>query len=396
MSVTADQALVKEINRTLVLDIIRRNTPISRPDVGRMVGLGKGTISNLVNALIDSEWVHETGYAQSTGGRRPAMLMFNADAATAIGIDVRVDAIHGVVTNMGGAVLCRTRQLLRAADVEHVYGQLRSVVLSLLERSPSSRYGISGIGVGFAGLVDDSGSVTYAPSFGWRNVELQARLAADFDLPVIVDNEARMGAYGEAELGTHPFATDMIYVSIGNGIGTGLIIGGKLYRGSTGFAGEAGHMVTTAEDGADTPALQSWQSMASVSALVRRAARLLDDERIATVSQVDALGILIASAEAGHENARELFSQAGRHIGVGVANLLHLLNPGQVVIGGDMARAAPWIEPAILDAIRPLVPLYEAGPLPIGFSSLGGDATVLGAASLASTPVLKGMRVVAS
>lgn len=388
--VTADQSLMKEINRTLVLDAVRRFSPISRPDVGKQVGLGKGTISNLVNGLIDDEWVCETGFAQSNGGRRAAMLVFNEEAAHVVGVDISVDGIRAILANLRGKVLFREECAIAETEPEYVYSQLTKVISTLMSKAPTSRYGIAGIGVGFAGVIDDAGCIVFAPSFHWRMFKLQDRLAAEFGLPVVVDNEARVGVLGEVEFGGHEPVANMVYVSIGNGIGTGIMINNVLYRGATGFAGEAGHMADFQSGAADVElsSVRSWQSAASVSALVRRA------RESTALGPSATFDLVLDLAGKNDGRALALLHSAGIRIGIGVANLIHLLNPTLVVIGGEMVRARRWIEPAIDEAIRHIVPLYREQPLPIGFSALEADATVLGAAAMTCSNFLKGIRVV--
>ncbi|MCM3763865.1 ROK family transcriptional regulator [Neobacillus niacini] len=396
MAVTGDQFLVKEINKTVVLEAIRRHAPISRADVCKITGLNKGTVSNLVNELLDSHFVYETGPGESSGGRKPVILMFNNWAGFAIGVNLKVDLISAVLTDLQGNIIERNETPLLTNSQSDIYQKLKQSIEGLMAKTSESPYGVVGIGIGFPGTIDDEGNVLIAPTLKWKNVPLQTMLERDFSIPIIIYNEARVGAQGETEFGLGKNSANMLYISIDNGIGTGIMIDKELYKGHLGFSGEAGHTTFDINgEPCECGNVGCWQHYASVRPLLKQALLLEDmKEQLlrAGKSQPD-MELLVQLAEEGHMGVRQLFSTIGTNIGIGISNLVRILNPELVIIGGLMAVAERWLIDSITETVKQRASLYYEHELEIRFSQLGSDATVLGAASLAISQLFKKTRV---
>ena len=238
----ADQFLVKKMNlKTLFKEIIRKS-PISRAELSKITGLNKSTVSSQINTLIEKNLVFEIGQGQSSGGRRPVMLVFNKKAGYALGIDIGVDFINGILTDLGGNVVASQYKETAVSSAEEAIAILFSLIDELISSVPDSRYGLVGIGVCVPGIVDKNEEIVFTPNSDWIVKDLKSIIEQKFSVPVLIENEANAGAYGEKVFGAAKNLSNIIYVSIGTGIGIGIIINQELYRGNNGFSGEMGHM----------------------------------------------------------------------------------------------------------------------------------------------------------
>ncbi|KRF30509.1 ROK family transcriptional regulator [Paenibacillus sp. Soil787] len=377
MRQTGDLNLVKKINKSIVLHHIRTNSPISRARIAEITGLTKATVSSLVNELIESSVVEEIGVGESSGGRKPMMLLFNGTAGYAIGVDLGVTDILAVLTDLSGKIIREVRVQHDNASVEKVVELLTTTIRGMIESAPESVYGIIGIGIGVPGICDESGNLLFAPNLGWENVPLQQQIEETFNIPVVIDNEANAGAVGEKQFGAGKDTANLVYVSIGIGIGAGIIIKGELYRGATGFSGEIGH-ISIQHDGpkCSCGSLGCWELYASEHALLTQARRELNDDAVD-------LEALLSKAEAGDPTVIALFERLGYYLGIGVVNIINGYNPEYIILGGRLASAERWL-------MKPLLALLEKRSLPhprkqlkVAFSELSDRSTVLGAASFA-------------
>ncbi|SES93725.1 xylose repressor, XylR [Oceanobacillus limi] len=378
-SKTWNQHVVKKENKSLVLGTIRTHSPISRADIASLTGLNKGTVSSLVSELLEEQLIYESGPGESNGGRRPVMLLFNQQAGFSIGIDLGVNYLLGVLTDLEGNICYEKLVKFKDLSYEEMEVKLVEVVDNLMENTPSSYYGIIGIGIGVPGTVSKSGEIQLAPNLGWKNVDLKTIMEVKYNLPVVIENEANAGAYGEKKFGAGKSFNHIIYVSVGIGIGVGLILNGHLYRGNHGFSGELGHM--TIESGGRKCRCGNegcWELYASEQALVKNA------EKIAFPSlPKDELSLenLLTLAEAGDLEAIHLFKQTGDYLGIGINNIINIFNPEQVIIGNRMAFAEDWLTEPLKDRMVKQTLWYQQQDLQINFSELSTHSSALGVAA---------------
>jgi len=400
---------MKKLNKSIILDTIIEASPVSRAAISEKTGLNKATVSNLVTELIASELVYETGPGASSGGRKPVMLLFNDKAGYAVGIDLGVNYILTVVTDLKGSIVKERRIPLREQDlnVDYALEQLADAIRWALTSIPESPYGIVGVGIGVPGLVNSEGIILSAPNLKWHNLDIRSSIESMFQLPVTVDNEANTGALGEKAYGAYGSAKDMIYVSAGIGIGVGIIVNNVIYRGFSGFSGEMGHM-TIHMDGllCSCGNRGCWELYASEHALLSQAAAYLRESGTGTVNlplaeaqhePVDAEGpdriadgqseltldSLIHMANQGDSRIVELFQRVGTYLGIGIANVINTFNPELVVIGNRLALIKPWIESSMLNCVEQRSLPYHHKRVHIEFSNLGMKSAAVGAASLA-------------
>lgn len=382
MKITGDQQLIKKMNKSIVLDTIRQQQPLSRADIAAAIGLNKATVSSLVAELIDSRLVTEIGPGESSGGRKPTLLLFNKHAGYAVGVDIRVHDLFVVIVDLEGHIIREKNVPLADYSPDSVINQIKSTVSLLCRKLPDTPYGVVGIGIGVPGLVNESSKVVSAPNLGWNNVDLAGSLGSGFGQHIYIDNEANAGAIGEKLFGAGLHSRDMVYLSIGIGIGSGIIVGGQLYRGTSNFSGEVGHM-TIAENG---PLCRCgnhgcWETLASEKALLDRAAQIWGDQA-PTIERV------LKQIEEGDSRAVTLLDEIGTQLGVGLANLVNILNPEMIVIGNRLSLAGKQLEDAMLRSIESRSLSYHRKKTQVEFAKLGISSTALGAASMPITAFL--------
>ncbi|SFE05562.1 Sugar kinase of the NBD/HSP70 family, may contain an N-terminal HTH domain [Paenibacillus catalpae] len=371
VTTTGDLTLIKKINTSIVLEAVLKNAPLSRAQISELTGLNKATVSNLVQDLIDSDLIIEIGPGESSGGRKPVMLLFNGQAGYAVGIDLGVNYIRGVLSDLEGNVVAELQKSLKKHQLEFTLKELVQCIEKLIGKAPVSPYGIVGIGIGVPGIVDDQGSILFAPNLEWRDVELQHMLEERFQLPVTIDNEANAGAQGEQKYGIGRGIAHQIYVSVGIGIGTGIILNKELYKGATGFSGELGHLsIEYSGKPCRCGNEGCWELYASENALLEQAAPL----------GFDSLEDLLEAADAGNEEVRALFYKIGEYMGAGISNIVNVFNPDVVIIGNRMSRAKTWLEEAVQSSVARRTLPYHRERLKILFAELQDQSAVRGAA----------------
>ena len=371
---TGDQALIKRINTAIVLESILRGAPLSRAQISERTGLNKATVSSLVQDLIDGSLVRETGPGESSGGRKPVMLEFIASAGHAIGIDLGVNYIRGVLMDLQGGIVRERTAPLRLTEPEYVIGELCAAIDELAAVAPGSPYGIVGIGVGVPGLVDESGSVLFAPNLKWRDVPLKRQLSERYGLPITIDNEANAGAIGEQKYGAGRHIANLVYVSVGIGIGTGLILHKSLYKGASGFSGEMGHLSVEAHGKPCSCGNRGcWEIYASEKSLLAQAEEL---------GYSDLEQLLAAGAE-GNEQVLAMFKGVGEYLGVGIANIVNVFNPDAVIIGNRMSQAREYLEGELRQTVVQRAIGFHLRKVQLLFAELGERSAMLGAAEMA-------------
>lgn len=372
-SITWNQQVVKKNNTALVFQTITQQEPISRADIAAQSGLNKATVSSLVNELLEKELVYESGPGESSGGRRPVLLHYHGTAGYSIGIDLGVNYILGVVTDLKGNIVIEDHVKVINTSFSEVIEQIKKMITLLVKDLPKTPYGIVGIGIGIPGIVDKQGSILLAPNLGWKNCEMKSLLEDEFQVPVVIVNEANAGAYGEKHFGVGQDYKDIVYVSAGIGIGVGLILNNELYQGLNGFSGEMGHMVIEINGiPCRCGSKGCWETYASEHALLSRAGS------DTTLEQ------LISFAQKNDEKAISLFKEIGSYIGYGINNIINTFNPEQIIIGNRLAMAEEWIKQPILDVVYSRSLFFQQQDLQINFSEHSTHSAALGVAALTS------------
>ncbi|MDQ0189392.1 ROK family transcriptional regulator [Alicyclobacillus cycloheptanicus] len=387
MTRTGDQAYIKELNRTILLNALRFQGEMSRTQLAAMTGLNKATVSSLIDELIAGHLVVEVGHGTSQVGRRPILLMFNASAGFVIGIDLQVGFARIVATDLAGQIVQVMESSVSSFEPQHVIDTLVRKVRELATQLPSSPLGIVGVGVAVPALVDFTrGIVINAPNLNWKNIHLKALLEHHLSVPVYVDNEANAGALAEKLSGAGRDVSDLIYVSAGVGLGTGIIVNHELIRGADGMAGEFGHMIVEPQGWKCHCGSQGcWEMYASEKALVSVYQKL--SGRSCTSEEI--LGL----AKARDAFAFEAVQFVGKYLGIGISNIVNALNPTLIIIGNRLRDAGDGLMRQIHQTVQSRCFVAGYADVQIQFTSLGQDTCAVGAASVVLHDFFSGPRV---
>ncbi len=378
----ATHQLTRRSNERLVLRTVYEQGPLSRADVARATGLTRTTVSDVVEGLIVVGLTREVGVGPSTGGKAPILLEVPADARHLVGVDVDRDRISGAIVNLRGEVRGRAERDLADCDGPAAMAALASLVEELVA---SASRPLAGVGVGTPGLVDTStGTVRWAVGLDWRDLAVGPRLVELTGLPVVVVNDSQAAAMAEWAFGGHDTSSAMIVVKVGEGIGAGIVIGGRLHVGDDSGAGEIGH---TRMGFGDLPCrcggCGCLETVASLRAVLDRASALAPESPGSALSgaPVTRDALLVAFA-AGDALARRVVIESARPLGSVLGAMIGTLGARKIVLVGAMtAFGQPWLEAVRAETQRSaLALLVEQADIDLG--TTGSDVVELGAAAI--------------
>lgn len=371
---------------TQVLRMIWTGGELSRADIAEKLGLSRSTVSGIVGELIDAGLVTEVGTGVSRGGRKPIVLKFRYDAFALVGVDLGATHVGVVLTDLSCKVLSWEE---KAHPVRTDPAGTRKLVNELVARAISRWNGparhVVGIGVAVPTPVDprhpDHFSEVVLPA--WKGEGIADTLRQKFKLPVFIDNDANLGALAESWWGASRGVADSVYIKVATGIGAGHIIGGRIYRGASGTAGEIGHLAMDPNGpvcvcglrGCLTTLIGSEALFARVKALRAKHPRT----SLKTKVTVDSL---VAEALAGDELARAVVKELADHLGTAVAGMMNLLNPAVVAIGGSLARLGELLLAPLRETVRSRTLVSSVAAARIVASELGERDVAIGAATL--------------
>jgi glucokinase-like ROK family protein len=392
---TGDQALVREINLSLIMTRLHAHAPVSRAALAAMTGLNKSTVSSLVNELIERRFVHEIGVVSTGVGRPSVQLTVNPQAGYVVSVEIGVGYIGAICTDFTANRLwaCQENTAPGAAQqtvLDQALQLIRQAIRQGQRAMPGQR--LLGIAIGVPGLVKQSdGTLLFAPNLGWRNVPLCTILQRAFpDSPIFVDNEANMAALGEHFFGAAQDHGDVLYISAGVGLGGAIVRGGQLMRGASGLAGEFGHM-TLYPDGVLCKCGNRgcWETEVSTAAVDRHVRKAISQGQ-PTLLQPDNLTFqrVIEAARNGDLVARTALGNVGRELGVGIASLVNALNPDLVVFGGTLSLASEFILPIIRHELHTRALEWDAAAATVVAAEQGFQACAMGGVAVVYQTIL--------
>ncbi len=339
---TGSKELIRDINIHLILEIILREGKISRAALSKKSGLTKATVSAIVSELLEKKLVIEVGSDDTSLGRKPILLTFNASCGHVLSIDLNVDTISAMTSNLLGEN-CRLKQYPNTAGRDTILPLLSSIVREMTAPLPPSPWGVIGICLGIHGMVWKN-EVLFTPYTSYAELPFRETLEAEFHIPVFLDNEANLSVLGEHAFYYH--VPNLIGVSVHSGIGIGVIIDNTLYTGANGSAGEFGHTIIE-PNGRPCPCgnLGCLEQYASERAILRQYADRLSLEK----ADIDAF---VAACGRQDPDAFQLLDEFVQYMAVGINNLLNTFNPDIIVINSSFTTYFPEVLQSIQDRLR--------------------------------------------
>ncbi len=395
-----DSRAMREVNRSIVLDIIRRGGRVSRTDLARRSALTKPTVSAIVEDLLARGIVQEVGFGKTvaSGGRRARLLEFNDASAAYLGICFGVNKTSVGLADARGEIRVRREIATVHGDAQAAVAGAVALAREVCTEAGFPRDRLQAVGATMPGLVDStSGRVALAPNLGWNDVPVREMLAAAFGVPVVVNNVTSAGVMAEARVGAAKGVRSFVWAHVGPGVGAGIMIDGHVFSGTRGFSGEIGHCTVLDAGPQCVCGMRGClEELVSDRALVRAAQAALSAGEASTLSAVATLDVsaVATAARAGDALAQRIVAEAGKYLGVGISYLINILDPQMIVLGGDVLEAGE----ALLAGARASMAQHslKGAQIPVVVSALGEDAGLIGAVFAAMDQSVRSYRVVAT
>lgn len=399
---TGDQIWVRERNLAIVLNYLwEAGQPVSRSYLVEISGLNKSTVGSLLAQLQSWGFVRESGKSEPRPGRPGVLIEVNPDAGRLIGVEIGVGFISVVVTDLKAQVIWHQKvetdsqiPFIQTQILEHAERLVHEAIETMTHKQH-----LFGIGVAVPALINHTtGTILFAPNLKCNNVPLRSQWQERFGVPVIVENDANAAALGEQMIGVAKQVDNFVYLYASVGLGGGLIIGGKLYGGTGGFAGEVGHM--TLEPGGPRCNCGNrgcWETLVGPVAIIRRvreAAAQGYTPTLLALSEVNGnvnairLEHILHAAAQGEPAVLDALNEVGRYLGIGIANLVNTFNPSLVVLGGALSLAGPYILPRAQEEVNARAMAAMRQCVQITWSAFRFDACAIGGVTLILREIL--------
>jgi len=366
-----------------LLRLIRSGEATTRAELALTTGLARSTIAQRIEILAASGWIESSGEAPSTGGRPATVLGFNKNSGTALVADLGVTHSRVAIANLGGEILAETTADIEiASGPEHVLAWVAEMFQQLLDETETPLATIAGIGIGLPGPVEFAEGRPVSPPImpGWDGYDVRGHLTQGFHVPVLVDNDVNIMTLGECWV-MEPTLDDFIFVKVGTGIGSGIILGGEIHRGAQGAAGDIGHIPVSNFD-----VVCRCGNIGCVEAVAGGAA-LARDLAAKDKGTTDGRDVM-ELARRGDPEAGQAVREAGRLLGRVLAASVNLLNPAMIMIGGDLAEAGDQLLAGVREVVYQRSTALATNGLTITSSTMGDRSGIVGAAAMVIEHVL--------
>ena len=372
-----------KLNRSLVLSSLRKRPAHTRAELAEITGLTRSTVSNLVDELIDDRLVHEVGYSPSRGGRRGTQLELNPGGGCAIAVKIGKTSIHCILTNFVGDLLWQDCIVQQSAHVQPTLKKAETLIQKAMDHN-GNQLQLLGIGVGVSGIVGRDGTVQQSVHLGWENIAFRQQWQEKYGIPVSVDNEVNLAALGESYYGSALNDLHFIYVEVGYGVGAGIVINGKLFRGVNGYAGELGFMMI------DCNEIVPWESHVNIPAVVNYVRQELQQGKSSALSSNHlTFQAIMEALENGDSLVAASLMRVGKNIGVGLASIVNALDIPLIILGGELGkRFEPYLG-LIQEEINRHIIHANRKALDLRVSTLQPDACLMGAIAQAFDDILQ-------
>ncbi len=385
---------IRRINRLLVRDIIRKQGPICRSDIAKAAGLTPPTVTNIVSDMLEAGIVKEVGYGESTGGRRPVMLVLNPRAGFILAVTIQRGETRVALMDLADNILARRDTQLTVSSPHELAGTIKESFLSLLGETGVPEEKVLWCGVASPGLVNpDQGVVKKSSNLAWKKVPFAHILSKNLSgIPVHIENISNAAALGEKAYGIGKGYRNLIYLNVSIGIGAGIIIDNSVFRGASGYAGEIGHVPMTVYDGPQCLCGREGclEAFCGVPAVLRRVKAQVSDEEFRRLN-VDKESIQIPHLTkpplSDIPEIQKIMDETGRLIGMAIAHLVSLFDTEMVILGGELGRVGDSFLEAVIRAAKDHLLVEFAEPIRIIRSTMHEHPELMGAYVLAMNQV---------
>lgn len=386
----------KERKNLSILEVIRKNGPISRTDISKVTEFNIVTVSNYVNHYIKKGLVVEGELDESTGGRKPILVELNPKAGFIVGVGLNMHSMVGVLVDLETNVIYESKKERPPVNNEEVISQMVTLVEDIIASSGADKDKIVGLGVGIPGIIDERGrTIRWPGTLGSKDLSVCVSIKDSFErrfgVPTFVENDANAAVLGEKWLGLDRDVRHMLYMF--SGVGVGILVDGEIYRGANGAAGELGIHSTdeTAEElTVNSPNLGRWEMDLGISGIAKLA--ISKGEKSALTDLVAktediALRDIIKLAREKDEVCLKAIEQGGRNLGKKIAFLVNLLNPEIVVIGGGIEECGATLLEAIKQSVKDWAVEEAANQVKVIPSAFGENSVALGVVGIVAREV---------
>ena len=395
--------LMKQLNVSAVLKVIRDNGSLSRAEIAKLTGLTPASVTNITKILIEDKILVEGKIGESSGGRPPIILELNPNARYVIGVCIGVGIIEVVITNLSAMVIIKKSIKIEEERFNHdlVFNKLVNLINEVIKDSEIDKEKILGVGVALHGIVNArSGISIYAAYYGWENVDIKSELEEALGLTVYVDNDVRAMALGESWFGVTSDIANFIILNISNGIGAGIIINNKPYYGVDFSAGEIGHIVVEPDgDKCNCGNYGCLETVASNNNITKKAIKLIKQGVNSSLKikheDINNLTIedICIAARNGDELSITMLKEAARYIGIGITNLINILNPTAIVVVGEIFENTTHAIETLNEIVKNRGLKLSSENVKIIKSLLGRDVAVVGATTLVIQEIFNGITI---
>jgi len=373
-TITASE--MRGVNRTAVLELIRRTGPTSRTVIAGELKISLPTVMRIVDELIEEKLVKEISEKEWSGGRKRSLVSLNSKEHLTIGLDLGGTKFYGAVCDLSGETLFEKTVPRDGSQGESGYKKVTALLDELVSLAKGTNIPIMGIGIGVPGVTfHDKGIVEWAPSLEWRNFPLAERVSNQFNMPVIVDNDMNLSALGEMWFGAGREVNNLVVFNIGTGIGSGVVIDGAIYRGTNEMAGEIGYLIPGREYlEKEYPGFGALELLAAGTGIAQRARDALRNSNFINPEKITAEDVFEAYRK-GEEWSVKVVDDTIVYLAIAVAAVITFFDPEILVLNGGVSQSSNFIIEPLINLLKNRIPRIP----PIVASKLGARATVFGA-----------------
>ncbi|SKA81619.1 Sugar kinase of the NBD/HSP70 family, may contain an N-terminal HTH domain [Caloramator quimbayensis] len=371
-----DHETIRESNRKSILNLLYREKQLTKQDISRETKISIPTVGSVINELIEEGIVIEAGVAGSTGGRKPVIVRFVEDSRYSFGVEIRPDNIRIILTNLISDIkYSESMPIDDISEFDSIIHNVNKIINRIIEDFKIEKNKITGLGFSLPGIVDDENLILkVAPNMELCDIDFK-KYKDIFKMPIYIENEANLAAYAELNIGIAKKMRNLIYVSITEGIGTGIVIQDYLYKGKNKIAGEFGHM-TIVKDGkrCNCGRYGCFEQYASVKALIELY-KSYSNKKI----NIKDFNLLLKNND---ELAIKIFDEYTDYLASGLQNMIMILDPHYIIIGGDVVEFEDVLIDSLIKKVFQKNNFYNENSTKIFLSRLKENASILGASLL--------------